>query len=102
MKKFDIIVILIFLTLSVTGLFLMENTKNDVFTKAIVLSTDNSDVMQSSISRIGNQTLKIKLLEGKHKGAEVLAYNQLIGKLDIDNFFVEGDKIISVVKEKNG
>ncbi len=101
MRRFDIIVILVFLTFSVIGIFFMTNTE-DIFTRAVVLSTDNSDVMQSSISRIGNQTLKIKLLEGEHEGEEVLAYNQLIGKLDIDNFFEEGDKIISVVKEKDG
>jgi len=79
-----------------------EENNNISEVKALVLETDNSNMVQSGISKIGDQALVIKIIEGKYKGKQVQASNHLIGKLELDNYFEKGDKIIAAVMEKDG
>lgn len=69
--------------------------------KAKVLETDDSEMIQAGISKIGYQTLKVEILEGKFKGREIKASNQLIGKLDYDTYYKPNDKIIVGISEEN-
>lgn len=94
---------MILLIFAVAGLFILENNdENNNFIKAVVKETDNSDVMQSGIARMGSQELTLEILEGRYKGEEVIGYNNLLGQLDIDNFYQPGDKVIAVLREKDG
>ncbi|MDI3547860.1 MAG: hypothetical protein PWR10_1512 [Halanaerobiales bacterium] len=103
MKKTRVSVLMILLIFAVAGLFILENNdENNNFIKAVVKETDNSDVMQSGIARMGSQELTLEILEGKYKGEEVIGYNNLLGQLDIDNFYQPGDKVIAVLREKDG
>lgn len=103
MKKIRVSVLMIILIFAVAGLFILENNdENNNFIKAVVKETDNSDVMQSGIARMGSQELTLEILEGKYKGEEVVGYNNLLGQLDIDNFYQPGDKVIAVLREKDG
>lgn len=84
-------------------LFLATNTNskkidnNIMEIKAVVVETDDSNVIQSGISRIGDQMLIIEIREGELKGQKVDAINHLIGKLEIDSYYVNGDKIIAAI-----
>ncbi|PRX31065.1 putative membrane protein [Orenia metallireducens] len=104
MKRLQIIVILVMLLL-MTGLFFLNINSKDregnVEVKAIVLDTDNSDMIQAGISKIGFQILQVRIIEGKYQGEEISASNNLLGKLDIDNYYKEGDKIVVALLEKN-
>jgi len=107
MKK-NMISITIFLGLIVlvTILFILgspgEENENVYEVKALVLETDNSEVIQSGVSRIGNQHLKVRIMEGKFDGQETVATNQLLGKLELDSFFKPGDKLVVALLEESG
>ncbi|WHH60279.1 YibE/F family protein [Petroclostridium sp. X23] len=98
------IIILIAVTL---GLFIYDDTKvsekieDVVETQAIVIEVDNSNVIQSNVSSIGYQLLTVKVLQGKYKDRETEATNNMLGNLEMDNFYKPGDKIIVALLEKN-
>lgn len=70
---------------------------NQMEVRGIVLETDESEVIQSGISKIGYQSLIVEITEGKFKGQKIEAQNQLMGKLDFDNFYMPKDKIIIAI-----
>ena len=70
--------------------------------KARVLAVDNSDVRSAGLSHIGFQELKIKILEGRFKGKNVSAVNNLVGQTDLENLFKKDDVIIAAVIMENG
>ncbi|OCL28082.1 YibE/F family protein [Orenia metallireducens] len=103
MRKVKVMVILAII-LMIMGLFINIHSKDEwgnLEVKAIVLDTDNSDMIQAGISKIGFQSLQVKILEGRYKGEKISASNNLLGKLDIDNYYKEGDKIVVALLEKN-
>jgi len=65
--------------------------------KAFVLQVDDSGVVSAGISRIGFQKLLVELKSGQFKGQKVEATNQLMGKLELDDYYQPGDKIIVAV-----
>ena len=94
------VIIIIILLLSFSGvLTYKQDSKAEV--KAKVLKTDNSDMISSGVANIGNQTLTIQVLEGEHRNKKLTAYNGLTGKLQLDNYFQPGDKILVALQEKN-
>ncbi|WP_134115172.1 YibE/F family protein [Orenia marismortui] len=102
MKKFRNFII-IGLVLLMIGLFFMsveEKKSDNIEVKAVVLETDNSEMIQSGIAKIGFQMLKVKIIEGKYQDKVMEASNNLIGKLDMDNYYKKGDKIIVALLEK--
>jgi uncharacterized membrane protein len=97
-KQISILIIIFILLLS--GLISYGQTdKAEV--KAKVLKTNNSDMIKSGVANIGNQTLQVKILEGKYQGKTITAYNGLTGKLQLDNYFQVNDKIIIAIQEQN-
>ncbi len=70
--------------------------------KAKVLETDDSEMIQSGISKIGYQSLVVEVLEGELEGEKMEAVNQLVGKLDYDNYYSTGDNIVVGIWEENG
>lgn len=69
--------------------------------KAEVINTDDSNIIQSGITRIGDQSLTIRILEGKFKGKEISAVNHLMGKMEIDNYYYPEDVIIASLLVEN-
>ena len=103
MKKLRASLIMFFLIIAVFALFLYTNdSRVDNLITAQVINTNNEDVMQSSIARIGKQELNIRILEGEFKDKEIFAHNGLQGKPSIDNFFKKGDKILVSLKTVEG
>ncbi|MGL4945503.1 MAG: YibE/F family protein [Fusobacteriaceae bacterium] len=70
--------------------------------RARVLETDNSSVTVAGIGRIGEQNLKIQVLNGPYKGEKLEIPNLLSGSLEYDEFYKEGDKILAAVVERKG
>ncbi len=94
---------LIVLILGVMFFDSSPSTNNNVQeVKALVLKTDNSEMVQSGLSKIGSQTLKVKVLEGIHLNEELTANNLLLGQLEMDNYYKVGDKIIIGITTKDG
>ncbi|AZR73754.1 YibE/F family protein [Anoxybacter fermentans] len=106
MKKFMPVFFIIGLTLLLIGLLVIDNSekiksKNVLEVRAIVLETDDSEMIKSGISMIGNQFLVIRILEGKYKGQKINAVNHLMGKLQLDHYYKPGDKIVVAITEKD-
>ncbi|MDY0091937.1 MAG: YibE/F family protein [Candidatus Vecturithrix sp.] len=76
--------------------------KNAVRCRGRVIAVDNSDILQTGIVKQGVQALTVKLLDGPYAGTEVSATNQVLGKLEIDKMFGEGDIALMVLSLKDG
>lgn len=105
MKKVLPVFIIVGLMVLLLGLLftdssdIKENNISEV--KAIVLDVDNSNVIKGGVTNIGSQLVKVRIIEGKHKGKEVFASNCLLGKLEFDTFCKPDNKIVIAIREKN-
>lgn len=70
--------------------------------KAAVLDVDNSRVEQYGIVKVGQQGLTLKILDGEYKNTELKGTNRLLGKMELDTIYQEGDKVLATVFIKNG
>ncbi|MBF0378101.1 MAG: YibE/F family protein [Desulfamplus sp.] len=66
--------------------------------EAEVIEVDNSHVHTIGLIRTGEQGLVIEALEGDLKGKKFECINHFLGKLDIDKFYREGDKVFAVIQ----
>lgn len=71
---------------------------NSARVRARILAADDTDVNQFGMIKVGTQKVTARVLSGKFKGTEVTAYNTLIGKLELDKFFVPGDNALVVLE----
>jgi uncharacterized membrane protein len=103
--KRDALLVIVFAVLTI-GLYFVPTgfegqlPKNSVRCRGRILETDNSQVLQSGIVKQGTQQLTIKVLNGPYAGEEVKAINELIGKMELDSFFAEGDIALVVLTIK--
>ncbi|MGN0424806.1 MAG: YibE/F family protein [Acetatifactor sp.] len=70
--------------------------------RAVVLSTDESDIVDTGLVRSGEQRCKVRLLSGKFRDEECVAVNRLNGSLAQDKLFAPGDKAYVVVSYADG
>lgn len=101
-QKSDLLLVSILLLLSITILYLPTGfsetgTSNSERVKALILETDNSLLVETGIIKTGSQSLKIKILDGQFKNKELKTFNQLVGRMEFDKFFVSGDKALCVL-----
>lgn len=64
---------------------------------ACVLSTDESDIVDTGLIRTGEQRCRVRILGGRFEGQEVDAVNRLNGSLAQDKVFSVGDTAFVVV-----
>jgi uncharacterized membrane protein len=99
-----LIVIFSFLTLALyfvpTG-FEARLPKNSVRCRGRIIAVDNSNILQTGIVKQGEQALTVTLLDGPYAETEVRATNLLIGKMELDTFFAEGDIALIVLSLKD-
>lgn len=69
---------------------------------ALVLSTDESDIINTGLVRSGEQRCQVRLLSGQFAGIEITAVNRLNGSLAEDKLFSPGDKAFVVVSHAEG
>jgi uncharacterized membrane protein len=95
-KKSEIIFIIILVIINI-GLLLIPNhySKDSIYRYTVgkVIAVDNSQVGQYGIIRQGEQYAEIEVLKGEQKGEIFETNNQLIGKMELDKFLKEGDKV---------
>ena len=70
--------------------------------EALVLSTDESDIVDTGLVRSGEQRCQVRILSGTFKSQEYSAVNRLNGSLAEDKLFSKGDKAFVVVSHDNG
>ena len=70
--------------------------------RALVLDTDESDIVDTGLVRSGEQRCRVKILGGQFKGQEVDAVNRLNGSLAQDKLFQYGDTAYVVVSHSGG
>jgi len=88
-----VMILCIALTFLPTG-FEERLDRVDQHVQGEVVSVDNSTIEQYGLVKSGSQVLEIKILEGFHKGQVVEAVNNLIGKMELDKIFEEGDRAL--------
>lgn len=87
------------LILLILGAFAGQNQlqKNEEDIKEVtgkVIQVNNDEVVQQGIIKIGSQRAAVEILDGDFQGEVVSAMNFLQGKMDLDNFYEPGDKVI--------
>jgi uncharacterized membrane protein len=60
----------------------------------LVTAVDNSKVRTNLIVKTNIQLLDVRLLSGPHKGQELQVVNMLTGKMELDEFYQQGAKIL--------
>ena len=70
--------------------------------EALVLSTDESDIVDTGLIRTGEQRCRVRILGGQFRGVETAAVNRLNGSLAEDKLFSEGDRAFVVVSHAAG
>ena len=107
-KKKNLVFIIIFAFLSLFLIFKPTGFEraiyfNAVGAKALVLSTDDSTIIQTGLFRTGDQRCHVRILSGEHKGLEMDGVNLLAGSLKDDKVFKEGDIAwVLVERDENG
>lgn len=66
--------------------------------RGVVLTVDNSLIQQYGIVKAGTQLLTVEIQEGPYRGRQVEAINNLIGKMETDKMFREGDTTLVVLE----
>ena len=101
-QKSDLILVslLLFVCLGLIlapNVFDKTNDTNSLRVKALVLSTNDDLIVETGILKTGTQVLQIKILNSQFKGKEIRAFNQLIGRMEFDKIFSNGDKTLTVL-----
>ena len=69
---------------------------------ALVLTTDDSSIVDTGLVRSGEQRCTLELLDGDFAGQTVNGVNMLNGSLEQDKLFSQGDKALVVVSHSGG
>ncbi len=64
---------------------------------ALVLSTDDSAIIDTGLVRSGEQLCQLEILDGRFEGQTVTGVNMLNGSLEQDKIFAPGDRALVVV-----
>lgn len=100
-EKKQILWLLIFCSLLTVAF--IKGSSSDREIKAIVLETKDENIIQSGLTRIGDQSVKVEIIEGQYKKQSFWAKNHLVGKFELDNYYKTGDKvIIAILEDQSG
>lgn len=89
-----LLILLIVIPTGYEGALVYQNADR---VKAEVISTDESDIVDTGLIRTGEQRCRVKILGGQFKGEIVTAVNRLNGSLAQDKIFTAGDVAFVVV-----
>lgn len=96
------IILLIILLCIPTGYENALTYKNADRVDALVISTDESDIVDTGLVRSGEQRCLVRILSGSFKDTEIYAVNRLNGSLAEDKLFSPGDHAFVVVSHAAG
>lgn len=94
--------LLAILLLMPTGYESAMSYKNADRVDALVLSTNESDIVDTGLVRSGEQRCQVRILSGQFKDTECTAVNRLNGSLAEDKLFSPGDRAFVVISHSNG
>jgi uncharacterized membrane protein len=96
-----VFVLIVFLAsctlLSMPSLYTSPYARDEERCTGRVVEADDSLVRQYGIVKSGCQKLRVVLLDGPYAGREVAASNILIGKMESDKMFRDGDRVFLVL-----
>ena len=96
------LILMVLLLLLPTGYEDALSYQNADRVKALVLSTDESSIIDTGLVRSGEQRCQVRLLGGQFNNQEVTAINRLNGSLAEDKLFSVGDCAFVVVSHSGG
>jgi uncharacterized membrane protein len=67
---------------------------NTVRAKALVVETDDSEVQQLGIVKVGIQEVRVRILGGSFRGREITGQNDLVGSMELDKMFAPGHRVL--------
>ncbi len=98
----NVLLVCFFAVLTV-GLYIMPSeydsriAENAERVSAEVLSVDDSEVHRFGMVKTGPQLVELEILEGRFKGEVVKGQNELLGQMDKDKLFRQGDMAFVVL-----
>ena len=96
------ILVILGLSLLPTG-FPTNEYPNSARAKVKIISVDNAGMSSpGGVVLIGTQQCLVKVMNGPFKGQELTAKNHMMGKLEVDKIFKEGDTALSVLDYQDG
>ncbi len=93
--------LILFLILIPTGFEGAQQFKDAEKCKVLVISVDNSSLIDTGLIRTGQQICRVEFLGGKFKGRQAEGWNMLGGSLAQDKLFRPGDKAQAIVHHQN-
>ena len=76
--------------------------QESIICPALVLSTNDSLIIDTGLVRSGDQLCELEILSGEFKGAICEGNNQLNGSLEQDKLFSPGDKALVRINHEDG
>lgn len=96
------VLLILLLTLLPTGFEGREVFRESDIRPALVLSTDESTVIDTGLIRSGEQRCQLEILGGPFRGYRTEGRNMLSGSLEQDKLFSAGDKALVRINYRDG
>lgn len=96
------VLLILLLALLPTGFEGREVFQESDIRPALVLSTDESTVVDTGLVRSGEQRCRLEILGGPFRGYRTEGRNMLSGSLEQDKFFAAGDKALVRINYQDG
>lgn len=96
------VLLILLLALLPTGFEGQEVFRESDIRSALVLSTDESTVIDTGLIRSGEQRCHLEILSGPFRGRTAEGRNMLSGSLEQDKLFSAGDKALVRINYQNG
>jgi uncharacterized membrane protein len=87
-------VALIFILILIPTGFEQLIAKHTVRARGLVVETDDSEVQQLGIVKVGIQEARVRILGGRFKNREITGMNSLVGSMELDKIFAPGDRVL--------
>ncbi|GAB6059112.1 YibE/F family protein [Desulfonatronum parangueonense] len=100
--------LVLFFALATIGLYYLPTGFEDrmdrgsIRARGVVLEVDNALVHRFGLINTGSQELSVRITSGPYADAVVPSPNHLLGKLDLDKLFQEGDRVLMVLTIRDG
>jgi uncharacterized membrane protein len=91
---FSLVIALICLGLVFVDLGNIPRAPSGLHARGLVTAVDNSHVRTNLIVKTEEQFLTVRLLDGPHEGREIAINNMLTGKMEMDEFYEEGEVVL--------
>ncbi|MBN1904770.1 MAG: YibE/F family protein [Deltaproteobacteria bacterium] len=99
---FSLLIACICIVLAVIDIAHVPDAPGGFRCRGLITAVDNSLTRVDMIVKTGPQVLKVRLLDGPHKGEELSVVNMLTGKMEMDEFYIAEKTILVEYLECDG